>query len=228
MRCQNCYSSITQLLSLKEIFLFQPISKQVMCVRCFKQLNRIDRTTACQTCLKKASYDHCLDCQKWQMEYPNIELAHESLFEYNSFFAEWLEEFKYKGNFKKAVCFKEELRSYLQNKEYDLLIPIPISESKRKQRGFNQVEALMFYADLAYVSVLEKKKTSFSQAQKNRQDRLLLAQVFRVKENYQEIVVDKKILLVDDVYTTGSTLLHGVDCLAANGAKKIDTFSLAR
>ena len=64
------------------------------------------------------------------------------------------------------------------------------------------------------------------QALKTRQDRLALQQPYQVALN--QSVSGKKIVLVDDVYTTGRTIYHGVELLYQFDVKEVVTFTLAR
>ncbi len=75
--------------------------------------------------------------------------------------------------------------------------------------------------------LLEKKLNNAPQSEKSRQERLAAPQAFRATENMTKIK-NQKVLLVDDVYTTGRTLFHAAEILQTYQPKVLHTFSLAR
>lgn len=116
-----------------------------------------------------------------------------------------------------------------------ILIPIPISSKRRKERGFNQTELIC--KKLAELdknqnfklnkNILIKDKETIHQAHiKERKDRLKnLAGSFQVLN--PEIIQNKNIILIDDVTTTGATLKEAKITLKKAGAKKIVAFTIA-
>lgn len=66
------------------------------------------------------------------------------------------------------------------------------------------------------------------QSSKNRQERLLLKQPFSIKKEWQGKLEGKSILLVDDVYTTGRTILYAKKLIEDSGASLVRSVSLAR
>lgn len=93
---------------------------------------------------------------------------------------------------------------------FDAIVAVPLHPKKKKLRGYNQSDT--FAQGLSEVlgckhhekAVIRKKATS-TQTKKNRYDRWLnVGEVFEV--NQPELLANKKILLVDDVITTGATI----------------------
>lgn len=226
MRCQLCGNAIRTLLSLKELICFLPVEKISVCQGCQAKFEKADGKASCRICKKSGHIGVCPECSAWQKKYPLYPLKHECLYYYNDWMAEWLEKFKFKGDFQLARCFQQELKIFLKQQNYEMIVPIPLSKERQQARGFNQVEALLYFADIQYADILEKRLDTLPQSSKTRQERLDMPQIFSLKSG--QSVFQKKVLLVDDVYTTGRTLLHGVDCLYLSGAKLVHTFSLAR
>ena len=112
------------------------------------------------------------------------------------------------------------------------IIPVPLEKRKLKGRGFNQAEEISkelssFLAIPLIPNCLIKTKETIPQVELTTETR---------KENikgtfsYQhpELVKEKKILLVDDVYTTGSTMEEAARVLREAGAKEIIGIVIAR
>lgn len=113
---------------------------------------------------------------------------------------------------------------------FDLIIPIPLHKKRFKERGFNQSK-LIALPMARYLNcpvsedVLIRRKNTTSQMTLNRVDRLKnVENAFAAKKS----VINKKILLVDDVVTTGSTLHHATQALKNAGAKEVLAIVLAR
>nr|WP_237389402.1 phosphoribosyltransferase family protein [Companilactobacillus zhachilii] len=66
------------------------------------------------------------------------------------------------------------------------------------------------------------------QAQKNRLERLETPQTFSALPTIEQIPKNQHILILDDIYTTGRTLMHAHDIFLSAGFKNISTFSLSR
>lgn len=105
---------------------------------------------------------------------------------------------------------------------YDLIIPVPISQEATKTRGFNQsalmAARLSHGTGVAYQeNVLVKHRNTERQMLKNREERIVnVKDAFRVDKPV--LVEGKRILLIDDVVTTGSTLNECAKALRVAGA----------
>lgn len=94
----------------------------------------------------------------------------------------------------------------------DLISFIPLHPRKLHLRGYNQgLEIALELGKILQIPVknlLEKKENTKAQAQiKNQQKRLQRMQgIFQVRTKYKNLIKDKRILLIDDVLTTGATL----------------------
>lgn len=116
-----------------------------------------------------------------------------------------------------------------------LLIPIPISKDRLKERGYNQMEDVaeeimriggkdcFEYSN----NILLKIKDSRSQTSiKNRKERLKnVVGCFKVRE--PNIVGGRNVLIIDDVSTTGATLREAKKILKEAGAKEVNLLSIA-
>ncbi|MGX7200732.1 ComF family protein [Enterococcus plantarum] len=105
---------------------------------------------------------------------------------------------------------------------------MPISTERMKSRGFNQVEGLLDAANICYQPYLVRFADSLSQVQKTRKERMALKRPFKLTLEGQKAVLNKDILLVDDIYTTGRTIFHAAQVILENDPSKLYTFSIAR
>ncbi|MBM7689700.1 amidophosphoribosyltransferase [Enterococcus ureilyticus] len=229
MNCNYCHQTINRNLTLKEIFLPQKILSEQLCSRCMKTFQLLEKKDSCQGCQRQSTQTaYCKDCLRWQQIYPNYNFQHEALFSYNQAMQEWFELYKFKGDYRLRHSFVPYLQSYFKQKKSFLAIPMPISKERMEVRGFNQVEGLLDAAGIPYEPHLIRFAHGLSQVQKTRKERLSLKQPFKLTQEGQKAVLNRDIILVDDIYTTGRTLFHGAQVILANHPAKLYTFSLAR
>lgn len=112
------------------------------------------------------------------------------------------------------------------------LVPVPLHGKRFKKRGYNHAEilaqGLSVKLNLKLAGMLERKKNTKSQFGLNLKERKEnISDSFAVLPNYL-ITQLPNILLVDDILTTGSTLLEAANVLKRNGAKKVWGLTLAR
>jgi len=121
---------------------------------------------------------------------------------------------------------------FLKDKSNFIFMAVPLSKKKEKWRGFNQAKEiakeLSFYYKIPLIDkVLVKTKDTVSQTElssKEREENVKNA--FRCLNG--NTIKDKKIILVDDVFTTGSTMEECAKCLKENGAKEVWGIVVAR
>jgi ComF family protein len=108
----------------------------------------------------------------------------------------------------------------------DFIIPVPLHSGRKYQRGFNQAEEIA--KAMGHKSGIQVLPEALYLTRRTRQQaRLPAAQRYlNVKDAFavdidSKIIYDKTILLVDDVTTTGATLLENTRVLKSAGAKKV-------
>ncbi len=123
------------------------------------------------------------------------------------------------------------LREAGYNHAFELIVPVPLHIRKKRQRGYNQSDSfargLAAALDLPWSNqVLKRTQYTSSQTHKSRPERWEnVAEVFRVTN--QDIIKEKKVLLVDDVITTGATLeACGLTLLKA-GCEEVSVCTIA-
>ncbi|MBS4208276.1 ComF family protein [Bacillus sp. FJAT-50079] len=231
----NAYCLYCQALILDEMTwtkLFFPREQSPLCSSCFGKLKRL-KEPCCKKCsrsLNESAYmkeAHCIDCVRWeqQSQWKGILKRNTSLYEYNDFMKEMIARYKFRGDYALAKAFFMEIRMTVQKLEYDFLIPIPLSEERLKERGFNQATALVHEAGFPTVDIL-RRHDSEKQSKKTRRSRIEQARIFSIVENAD--IANKNVLLIDDIYTTGATIYHAAKTLKEVGAASIQSFTLVR
>ncbi|WLR41493.1 phosphoribosyltransferase family protein [Bacillus carboniphilus] len=172
----------------------------------------------------------CRDCLEWNNNdlWKNTLRQNRSVFTYNMFMKDVLATFKYRGDAELVNCFEqpflEGFKKYYSHKKYQV-VPIPISPERLRERGFNQA---LLLAKLLKKPIFEPlgKRNSLKQSKKTKKERIDLKDLY-ILPSYPSIN-GYDILLVDDLYTTGSTLRHASKILKMNGASSVDSLTLIR
>ena len=118
---------------------------------------------------------------------------------------------------------RQELLKY--QKRGFVLCPLPSSSTSLRKREFETIPTLLEECRVPTVSLLEHFGSGKKQSEKTRQERLKLKQPFRIKEG---VMIPKKVLLVDDVYTTGATIHLAAKALTEMGVEEVESLTLFR
>ena len=170
--------------------------------------------------------------------------------EYNNRnFSKHLYIFKYEGIIRnKIIEYKFEDKGYLYKmfakiilsdkktcnfiKKYDVIIPVPISKKRKKKRGYNQSElvanelAQKLNQDI-WTDIIIKKKDNKPQSELNKLERIKnVEDIYEINKPIE--VKNKKVLLLDDIYTTGSTVNEIARKLKQNQTQEIGVITLAK
>ena len=119
-------------------------------------------------------------------------------------------------------------------RHYDIMMPVPLHKKRYLERGYNQTELVAKnLGEKLKISVngkiLIKNKNIKPQSQKNGEDRLRdVVGVYDLNPKYAQEIVGKKVLIVDDIYTTGSTCRECAKMLLQSGAAEVGIFCIAR
>ncbi len=228
---------------------FDKTMRQIRTVPNVSKILNLIYPQICGMCGKINKNSLCKKCEielKKQVENQIINNGEEIQ---DKYFNELMYIFKYEGQIRKLILdYKFNEKSYLyltfvnfllKNKKifeniknYDTIIPVPISKKRKKTRGYNQ--SLLIARKIAELTDLElmnnclvKIKNIIEQSKLNKEDRIQNIQgVYELKS--KQLIENKKIILIDDIYTTGSTVNECSKILKQGNPKKIGILVLAK
>jgi ComF family protein len=219
MNCLLCNRQIQLQFKFYELFtLTNPAAS--ICGKCEERFQKISERH-CPRCMKDGTEEICSDCQNWQSQ--GYIVKHRAVFTYDTTMKEFFSNYKFIGDYRLRQVFASYFKPAREDKAFTI-VPIPVSEKRLRERGFNQVTAFLDAAKINYHKLLEKADTA-KQSSLNREERLSSKNTFAMAEG---VKIPEKVLLIDDIYTTGATLQHGVEVLRNAGIHEIKSFSLCR
>ena len=132
--------------------------------------------------------------------------------------------------FAKIILKNEKMYRIIQS--YDIIGAVPIHKKRKNERGYNQSELIAKeisrnIKELKYGKILRKIKNNERQSSLSKDKRNQNVKGVYQIENIQ-IIKGKKVILFDDIYTTGSTVEECSKVLKANNAKEIMILTLAK
>lgn len=188
-------------------------------------------TKVCSGCTAEVSPVNTVRCMNLPGTGKNIRCA--VLYSYEGRARQSVIRFKFYGEKKYADFYAEKLaelvRKNLGAEGFDLVTAVPVSQERRKARGYNQSELLARRLarelSVPYEDCLVKLRDNPEQHSLSRRDRLK-----NVRGVYRALpqASGKRILLVDDIVTTGSTLLECARVLYGGGAGGVGCAAVAQ
>ena len=195
---------------------------------------KIDQKELCPKCAIKLR-----NLEKARLyAYPHTHFEkHFYLFPYEGIIREKLIQYKFQGKSYLSTFFAKILQNHEKMsrllEKYDIIIPVPMYSKKEKLRGYNQTaliakEIAKAYQNLIYDGKsLQKIKDTKMQSSLNKKQRKN-----NIKNAYnvinQQKIKNKKIVLLDDIYTTGATANECSKMLKQAGAKEILVVTIAK
>lgn len=205
-------------------FLFPPacsvcgkLDKNWLCPKCEKRVERLEKSCVVQ--IENKKYEKLL-----------------YLFQYESLVRKLILRYKFSNKAYLNHFFANRIAQNEQNsrllKEYDMIIPVPMHKKKMQKRGYNQTELVANELEKSLgipmrKDILSKVVNTTTQSKlggKARQSNIQHA--FFIKNDVE--VENKKIILLDDIYTTGATSEECSRVLKEAGAKEILVLVLAK
>ena len=158
------------------------------------------------------------------------------MYKYEGMLREKIIDYKFNENaylykmFSKIILKNKKICGFL--KKYDIIIPVPIHNVRKRHRGYNQTELIAKQISKKLEiklenNVLIKNKNIISQSELDKKSRIENIKNAFIVENIDKII-NKNIVIFDDIYTTGSTLNECSKMLKEVGAKKIGILTIAK
>ena len=220
MNCLLCGQTTKSDLTFSHLLLLKN-ERNYLCIACDSTFEKIGEDH-CPNCMKIDVSTKCQDCKLWCKE--GIQVSHKAIFTYNQAMKDFFSRYKFDGDFLLRKVFAPVLANGLKKYGDYQFVVIPLSPERLLERGFNQVEGLVEAAGFSFKDILGKREESASSS-KSRLERLATEIPFFIKDG---ISLPKKILLIDDIYTTGATVNRVKRLLEEAGALEVKTFSLVR
>lgn len=188
-------------------------AESYLCPRCFKGISFVDK--GCFTSLEDINI-RCYSCTYYSHTMKQLILN-----------------FKYKRDFLCSDYFTILMKDYIINNniEFDIITYVPSDKKALKKRGFNQSKVLATkiaeVLDKKCLDLLVRKSGSLEQKRLSKEDRWNnLKESFSAKPTVE--IKDKKILIIDDVFTTGATAYYCAKALISIGVSEIIVLTLAK
>ncbi len=209
----------------------KPSPGDILCPACRKIQQQLRPCPCCATWIAatEAPDYRCGNCRRQKPFFTSARAA----LPYDGYLRQSLIRYKFYGQTGYRRVFGALLVDMIQREwadiSFDLVIPIPLHPKREQERGYNQTaflaEIISFELDIPFSMqglIRQKETKALSQ----------LKGIERAKEIHHAFAVgvevkDKIVLLVDDIYTTGSTCREAAKTLLAAGAKAVYVAAVA-
>ncbi|GAA0589753.1 comF operon protein ComFC [Virgibacillus siamensis] len=223
MDCLWCDNEIIPEINWTTLFMLPEPEK--LCQSCRGKLIELDGKR-CEKCSRLSSKSICDDCRWWK-EHKDPLMFNYSIFQYNERMQEMVARWKYRGDYCLGEAFRKQFRNGFRQSfsfltKQAVAVPIPLSHERLMERGFNQAELLSRFLPVPTRNALSRVHGE-KQSKKTRYERITAINPFRLS-----MAVDKPVVLVDDIYTTGTTLRHAASILKDGGSTEIYALTLIR
>lgn len=206
------------------------------CILCGRMLNEYDvkkQEFTCNNCKKKLEYyleDSCV--KRISNKYFDYLLC---TYKYNSLIRKILLDFKFYNKKYLRLFLSSKIIKVLKSinyKKYDYVVPVPISFARYLERGYNQSSLVAF--DISKSLGIPMFRFCLIKIKNNKRQSELLAHerynntkgVYRILNS--KLVSQKRIILIDDIYTTGNTANECSRVLKEAGASEVLVVVVAR
>lgn len=197
--------------------------------------DRINKNNICINCkakIKKYLINDIENCKNNKEVYYDYRIK---ILKYENMVRERIIEYKFREKtyiyktLEKIILNNEKIYSFL--KKYDIIMPVPMYKKKKLERGYNQTELIArelskdLEIELDYKNLKKIKNTKTQSKLTKAERKENIKNAFMIKNTFR--VEGKKIILFDDIYTTGSTLNECSRILKEAKVKEIAILTIA-
>lgn len=212
------------------------INNPWFCSECIQKLSSNNhRREACPRCSINKKKSTCTCQYAWDHYFQSIY----SLFDFDELVQHIIHHIKYKGKKSLAFYLGKEYGAVIPDQFFEGIegiIPVPLHFFRKMKRGYNQAEYFaqgIIHARNQHIpflkNTLRRIKHTKTQTQFTREERKLnLSDAFAVNRECVDLIHGKKLILVDDVVTTGATTDICAQALCSAGAESVTVISIAR
>lgn len=202
-----------------------------ICSQCAGKIISIKepRCMKCSKPIMSVETEYCYDCEKADFRYKKGK----AVWVYDEWMKQSIGAFKYNGRKEYSKFYgkvmAEKYGKWVHGIEADALIPIPLHKQKKRVRGFNQAELIAKEVSgrlgvPVRTDILLRERYTMPQKQLNNVERYRnLTKAFKVSKNITNL---NKVILIDDIYTTGSTIEACTNVLMEHGIKEVYFLSI--
>jgi|SRR5690625_2586097 len=225
MNCLWCDKEI--MVEMNWINLFLLPKPQQLCDPCTHKLKLL-KGERCERCSRMTKEKVCADCAWWgSQDTPDPLVFNYSVYAYNEQMQGMIAKWKYRGDYILADAFKPQFiqsfhKKFAHLKEDMIAISIPLSTERLQERGFNQAKVLADFLPINHQPLITRVHSE-KQSKMSRAERISTKNPFKLGEK-----VNKNVILVDDIYTTGRTIRHAATLLKEHGCPKVYAYTLIR
>lgn len=189
---------------------------------------KLNEKSLCSKCKIKLKKEFQFQTDYYEEDSSKNFIEHHYFFKYENLIRTQILALKFQEKpyiYKTITYFLKNMKKNLEKlKKYDIIIIIPVSKQRKMERGYNQSE--LIGKEISKIikvpivkKILYKIKNTVPQSSLNKKQREENAKgVYQVCNIAR--IYDKKILLIDDIYTTGNTVNECANILVQNGIKK--------
>lgn len=204
----------------------------IICERCRDKLPYIgeDHCMKCGKPLLGPSGEYCRDCGRTE----HVFSRGRALYVYNDMVRASITRFKYHGRREYAVFYGCDiaagLKGFVERSGAECLIPVPVSEEKLKKRGYNQAELIAESISMHTGIPVEKRLVIRCKDTPPMKELTRSRRMENLKGAFKIGVHDVKyrdVMIIDDIYTTGSTIDAMAAALKGSGVGNVYFLTLA-
>ncbi|CAM4256595.1 ComF family protein [Lacicoccus alkaliphilus] len=223
MRCLYCHGRADVEMNLLTLFAVP----RSLCGECEIKIREWRRGKRCGRChrLMDDREAECRDCLFISSRFRPVGKIM-CMLDYN----EEVKMLMHRYKFVRDVALAEVLSYFItfRQTEYDHVVPIPVSEQRFQRRGFNQVTEVLDRAGVVHSDMLETEKIKH-QSELSKLERMNSSNPFTFNRAYEDVRLQgTRILVVDDIYTTGITVHHAAEVLLHHETEVVDVLTFSK